>query len=144
MIGKLLWHKISISRIEHDVIELIVPFVMVDKEYFYISDAEEAVCETLKRKGLSYGLTKASVSRDLSNIDRIRLVISGLSHVEADKYEEYYQKVKISRFKNHRPKPGDMVEYGWYDVEIEEEINRFMKASGCGREDAIITVFNNA
>jgi glutamine amidotransferase len=40
--------------------------------------------------------------------------------------------------------PGKMTEYGWYDGEIEEEIESVKTRKGFSREDAIIDVFNNA
>jgi len=40
--------------------------------------------------------------------------------------------------------PGKMTEYGWYDGEIEDEIEGAKKRMGMSREDAIIHVFNNA
>jgi len=40
--------------------------------------------------------------------------------------------------------PGKMTEYGWYDLEIENEIEGVKKRNGMDREDAIIFVFNNA
>lgn len=41
-------------------------------------------------------------------------------------------------------KPGCMTEYGWYDSEIEAEIDRVRGSTSMSREDAIIQVFNNA
>jgi hypothetical protein len=38
--------------------------------------------------------------------------------------------------------PGTMTEYGWYDQEIEREIQSYMARLGIPREDAIIRVFN--
>lgn len=40
--------------------------------------------------------------------------------------------------------PGDMTEYGWFDQEIENEINAIRATTGIAREDAIIRVFNDA
>lgn len=40
--------------------------------------------------------------------------------------------------------PGKMTEYGWYDKEIEDEIESVKKQLGMQRDDAIIQVFNNA
>jgi hypothetical protein len=40
--------------------------------------------------------------------------------------------------------PGKMTEYGWYDKEIESEIESVKDKTGQQREDAIIYVFNNA
>jgi hypothetical protein len=40
--------------------------------------------------------------------------------------------------------PGKMTEYGWFDKEIEDEIEGVKKKTGQQREDAIIYVFNNA
>lgn len=40
--------------------------------------------------------------------------------------------------------PGKMTEYGWFDSEIEEEINGVQTKTGMNREDAIVHVFNNA
>jgi|ERR1035437_858996 hypothetical protein len=40
--------------------------------------------------------------------------------------------------------PGKMTEYGWYDLEIENEIEGVKKKTGQQRDDAIIYVFNNA
>jgi hypothetical protein len=41
-------------------------------------------------------------------------------------------------------KPGCMTEYGWYDGEIEGEIEAAKTAANSNREDAIISVFNAA
>ena len=41
-------------------------------------------------------------------------------------------------------KPGCMTEYGWYDTEIETEIEKAKTDHKLTREDAIIHVFNNA
>lgn len=41
-------------------------------------------------------------------------------------------------------KPGCMTEYGWFDSEIEAEIEAAKKKTGMQREDALIFVFNNA
>ena len=41
-------------------------------------------------------------------------------------------------------KPGCMTEYGWYDQEIEAEIDTVKSKHGMQRDDAIIHVFNNA
>jgi glutamine amidotransferase len=38
--------------------------------------------------------------------------------------------------------PGMMCDYGWWDEEIETDIEKFMKNAGCSREQAIIRVFN--
>jgi len=38
--------------------------------------------------------------------------------------------------------PGMMCDYGWWDEEIEADIEKFMKERGCTRDDAIIRVFN--
>jgi len=40
--------------------------------------------------------------------------------------------------------PGKMTEYGWYDLEIETEIESAKTKNSMQREDAIIHVFNNA
>lgn len=40
--------------------------------------------------------------------------------------------------------PGKMTEYGWYDLEIETEIEGVKTKTGMNREDAIVHVFNNA
>ena len=42
----------------------------------------------------------------------------------------------------HTPRPGDMVEYGWYDQEIENEIETLVHQQNLSREDAIVRVFN--
>jgi len=41
-------------------------------------------------------------------------------------------------------KEGSMTEYGWFDKEIEAEIESAKKKTGMQRDDAIIHVFNNA
>jgi len=40
------------------------------------------------------------------------------------------------------PRPGDMTEYGWFDPEIEREIETLVHQQNLNREDAIIRVFN--
>ncbi len=42
------------------------------------------------------------------------------------------------------PLPGEMTEYGWYDQDIETEIQMLQAAHNLPREDAVIRVFNNA
>jgi hypothetical protein len=39
--------------------------------------------------------------------------------------------------------PGMMCDYGWWDEEIEADIEKIMKNTGCTRENAIIRVFND-
>ncbi len=39
--------------------------------------------------------------------------------------------------------PGEMCDYGWWDEEIEADIEKHRKSTGCSREAAIIRVFNN-
>jgi hypothetical protein len=41
------------------------------------------------------------------------------------------------------PVPGDMTEYGWYDPEIEDDIERVMDEAMCNREEALLRVFNH-
>lgn len=48
----------------------------------------------------------------------------------------------IFHLDNNPPRPGDLVEYGWYDQELEDEINLLMRTHTVGREDAIIIVLN--
>ena len=43
---------------------------------------------------------------------------------------------------NRPPQPGDMTEYGWFDPEIEREIETLVHQQNLNREDAIIRVFN--
>jgi len=38
--------------------------------------------------------------------------------------------------------PGMMCDYGWWDEEIEADIEKIRKNTGCSREQAIIRVFN--
>jgi type II secretory pathway pseudopilin PulG len=44
---------------------------------------------------------------------------------------------------NRPPQPGDMTEYGWFDQDIETEIQMYQATHHIAREDAIILVFNN-
>jgi hypothetical protein len=37
--------------------------------------------------------------------------------------------------------PGMMVEYGWFDVEVENEIETFRQTLSLSREEAMIRVF---
>ena len=38
--------------------------------------------------------------------------------------------------------PGTMMEYGWWDEEIEADVDLYMNQYGVNRENAIIRVFN--
>lgn len=52
---------------------------------------------------------------------------------------------EIAQAQPHRPVPGDMTEYGWYDQDIENEITqRCQQTPGLTREDAMVRVFNEA
>ena len=59
--------------------------------------------------------------------------------IDGENVEDYINKIEAEE-KTYTP--GTMCDYGWWDEEIEADIEKHMKNTGCRREDAIIRVFN--
>lgn len=44
---------------------------------------------------------------------------------------------------SQHPEPGEMTEYGWWDGEIEDDVEYYMSEFGVNREEAILRTFDN-
>ena len=80
-------------------------------------------CAALKQTQKLPLLLKESVD------DGGNVTIIDVEEVETEKKEKTYG-------------PGTMCDYGWWDEEIEEDIEKIRKNTGCSREQAVLRVFN--
>jgi len=88
------------------------------------NEAETGACCSLK-KTQKIPLSRSDTVDDAGNVS----VIDVEEVTEKKEEEETYG-------------PGMMCDYGWWDEEIEADIEKVRKATGCSREAAIIRVFN--
>lgn len=147
MIGKLLWHEARITQVNGDAIEIVVPYVRVQNDPDFVEAMDNALMKLLKRKKLAVNhRTIVTLQDDVEGRRAARVVISGLSEGEVVMYAAHGCALALRRKSraNRKPKSGEMTEYGWYDQELEDEIEKAISEYKLQREDAIVKVFNEA
>ena len=160
-VGALYWKQMTIV-VENDNVEIAVPFYLYDKPYF--NKSEDGTRQSFIKARLRFAIISRlgqlgfrwpemykdslEVSQPVDPNLKPCGPVCAIYTVWAQYEPDYYYKTNLWNQKRLHSKSqfklGDMTEYGFYDEELEDEINRVMHVKRLSREDAITEVFNCA